>query len=112
MKVSELFVTIHVADMKRATAFYVDVFGATVSFASATWSSLMIAGVRLGLFHDASHPGGRTGLHLVVSELGPALGDIERAGGRIIVEPIEVAAGVVIAELADPEGNLITLRAA
>jgi predicted enzyme related to lactoylglutathione lyase len=110
--VTEMFVSIHVADMQRATAFYVDAFGANVSFPSPTWSSLKIAGVRLGLFHHAEHPGGRTGLHLVVDDLAAALTAVERAGGRIVVAPIEVAAGVVIAEVVDSEANLVTLRAA
>jgi predicted enzyme related to lactoylglutathione lyase len=109
--VKELFITIHVSDIERATKFYEHAFGATVSFASPTWSSLMIAGVRLGVFHNAAHPGGTTGLHLVVEELATALNAVERAGGRVVVAPIEVAADVVIAEVADPEGNLITLRA-
>jgi predicted enzyme related to lactoylglutathione lyase len=110
--VTELFVSIHVADMSRATAFYTGAFGANASFASLAWSSLMIAGVRLGLFYDAAYEGGRTGLHLVVTDLAVALAAVEAAGGRVVVAPIEVAAGVVIAEVADPEGNLLTLRAA
>lgn len=112
MTVTEMFVSIHVVDMPRATAFYERAFGATVPFASPTWSSLMIAGVRLGLFHDAAHAGGRTGLHLVVEDLAAELAAVERAGGSVIVAPIEVAHGVVIAEVADSERNLITLRAA
>ncbi|MSP63858.1 MAG: hypothetical protein EXR72_26635 [Myxococcales bacterium] len=79
-------------------------------FASASWSSLRIAGVRLGLFLHPEHVAGKVGLHFVVSDLAAAGADVERAGGRIVGSSIEVAPGVVIAEVMDAEGNSFTLR--
>ena len=106
--VTETFFAVLVTDMERATAFYTAALGATVKFATPGWTSLFIAGVRIGL----AHPGtpGPTGLHFAVSDLAAARAAIERAGGRSDA-PVEVAPGVVIANATDTEGNGFTLRA-
>jgi predicted enzyme related to lactoylglutathione lyase len=108
MIVSETFLTLAVADMTRATAFYKNALGATVSFASRAWSSLHVANVRIGLY-----PGepSASGLHFVVDDLASALAAVERAGGAIAQAASEVAPGVVIALVRDTEGNTFALRA-
>lgn len=112
MRVLETFVSLDVADMARATRFYTGAFGASVSFASPAWSSLHVAGVRVGLHHNPHHRGVRAGLHLVVDDMAAALAAVEHAGGRIVSGPGEVAPGVVVAEVADSEGNGFALRRA
>jgi predicted enzyme related to lactoylglutathione lyase len=112
MAVTETFFSVGVADMQRATTFYGQAFGATVMFASPGWSSLYIAGVRVALALDPAHRPGRIGLHLAVTDLGPARADLERAGGRVVQPPAEVAPGVVVAEVVDTEGNIFTLTQA
>lgn len=109
--VRETFLSVSVRDMARASAFYRDALGADVTFASPVWSSLRIAGVRLGLFHHPDHPGGRAGLHFVVADLATTRAAIERAGGRV-APPVEVAPGVVTVDVTDSEGNTFTLREA
>jgi predicted enzyme related to lactoylglutathione lyase len=109
MLVRETFFSLAVADMARATAFYVAALGASVAFASAGWSSLHIAGVRVGLALAPAHAAGRTGLHFAVDDLAAARADVERAGGRIVAPALELAPGVVVAEVTDSEGNLFTL---
>jgi len=94
--------------MERATAFYVNALGATVAFASPGWSSLRIAGVRIGLALNPMHEGGRTGLHFAVSDLVAARSDVQGAGGRT-GEAVEVAPGVIVAEATDTEGNTFTI---
>ncbi|MCU1277725.1 MAG: Glyoxalase-like domain [bacterium] len=111
MTVTETFFSVEVNDMQRATAFYVAALGADVMFATTFWTSLRIAGVRVGLFLHAEHTACRVGLHVAVSDLADACGDVERAGGRVVAPPNEVAPGVVTAEVADTEGNSFTLRA-
>lgn len=108
--VRETFLSIEVRDMTRATAFYRDALGAVVMYASPMWSSLRIAGVRLGLFHHPGHPGGRAGLHFVLADLDATRAAIERAGGRV-APPVEVAPGVVTVDATDTEGNTFTIRA-
>jgi predicted enzyme related to lactoylglutathione lyase len=110
MTVTETFFSLEVTDMRRATAFYVGALGAIVVFASPSWSSLRIAGVRLGLFLHPEHTAGRVGLHFVVSDLAASRADIERVGGRIGAPSGEVAPGVVITDVTDTEGNTFSLR--
>jgi predicted enzyme related to lactoylglutathione lyase len=112
MTVIETFFSVDVGDMARATAFYVDALGATVAFASPVWSSLRIAGVRVGLFLHPERMQGRVGLHFAVSDLESARAAVEQAGGRCVTPPVEVAPGVVVADVADTEGNTFTLRRA
>jgi predicted enzyme related to lactoylglutathione lyase len=109
MTVTETFFSVEVSDMQRATAFYVEALGATVLFASPGWSSLRIAGVRLGLSFAPEPMESKVGLHFVVSDLAAARADIERAGGCIVVPSMEVAPGVVLADVTDTEGNTFTL---
>jgi predicted enzyme related to lactoylglutathione lyase len=112
MTVLETFFSVDVDDMQRASAFYVAALGADVMSASARWSSLRIAGVRLGLFLHPGHAPGRVGLHFAVRDLAAACADIERAGGRIVAPSISPAPGVVLAEVIDSEGNSFTLTQA
>lgn len=98
--------------MARATEFYTTALGATVAFATPFWSSLYIARVRIGLFHQPAHSGGRTGLHFAVGDLSQALFEIERAGGAVVRPAAEAAPGVVVADAADTEGNVFALRQA
>jgi|ERR1700722_11991484 predicted enzyme related to lactoylglutathione lyase len=107
--VSETFLSVSVRDMARATAFYVDALGARVAYATPAWSSLYVAGVRLGLALDAEYGGGRTGLHFAVSDLADAGAEVERAGGRVLQARVEVAPGVFVGDAADTEGNIFTL---
>jgi len=110
--VTETFFSVEVADLRRATTFYVASMGAEVMFASPSWTSLRIAGVRLGLFLHPPHEGGRVGLHFVVTDLAAALSEVEHSGGRVVTPAAEVAPGVVVAEVEDTEGNAFTLRRA
>jgi predicted enzyme related to lactoylglutathione lyase len=110
-QVTETFFAIEVANMDRAITFYRTALGAQVMFASPLWTSIKLAGVRLGLAYIKDHPGGRNGLHLAVLDLYGARAAIAAAGGTASAAPIEVAAGVVLAEVADTEGNRFILRA-
>jgi predicted enzyme related to lactoylglutathione lyase len=105
MVVTETFFSVDVRDMERATAFYVGALGAVVVFASPGWSSLRIAGVRLGLALAPEHTGARVGLHFAVDDLAAARSDVERAGGRVVAPSVEVAPGVLLADVTDTEGN-------
>jgi hypothetical protein len=49
-EVSETFLSVCVAQMDRAVMFYSKSLGAATTWASPRWSSLNVAGVRIGLF--------------------------------------------------------------
>jgi predicted enzyme related to lactoylglutathione lyase len=108
--VVETFFSVEVDDMQRATAFYVGALGATVKFATPRWTSIYLAEVRIGLFANPGHAHGRIGLHFVVDDLEAAFAAVTQHGGSIVSPPLEAAPGVVVAEVADPEGNTFTLR--
>jgi predicted enzyme related to lactoylglutathione lyase len=80
-----------------------------VVFSSAGWSSLRIAGVRVGLALNPDASNGRTGLHFAVADLAAARTAVERAGGSVVASPAEVAPGVVVVDVMDTEGNTLTL---
>jgi len=108
MQVHEMFFSVNVGDMQRAVTFYMNALGATVDFASPTWSSLVLAGIRVSL-QLGEHDPAPIGVHLIVDDIAIACGVVVRAGGQI--EPaIESVHGVVIAEVSDTEGNTFTLR--
>lgn len=114
MRVTEIFLSLDVADTARAERFWVDAFGAQIAWTSPRWTSLRIAGARLALAVVEPPPSGerRTGLHVAVSDLGEACARVRRAGGRVIDEGTEVAPGVVVGSFADLDGNVIALTRA
>ena len=112
MTVTETFFSVVVTDMARATAFYGAAFDAATMFPSPRWTSLRVAGVRIGLFHDPAHIPGRIGLHFVVTDLAATCRAVDAAGGRVVTPGREVAPGVVVADVADSEGNELSLRQA
>ncbi len=66
--------------------------------------------VMVGLYPGSGTPARAAGLHFAVTDLARACSQIERAGGRIVTPSLEVAPGVVIAEVTDTEANPFTLR--
>lgn len=109
-EVAETFLSLVVADMDRATNFYSQSLGAMTVWASPRWSSIKVAGVRIGLFADPAHGGGRVGLHFTVNDLAAACSSVERAGGRIVSSGSQAAPGVRVAEVSDTEGNVFSLQ--
>ena len=112
MRVAETFFSVSVKDMQRAIAFYREALGATVMFESPGWTSLRVAGVRLGLALVPDHVPTRVGLHFAAADLDGGRSDVERAGGRIVSPITEVAPGVLLADVEDTEGNTFTLTRA
>lgn len=110
--VAETFLSLSVADMDRAVAFYSESLGASTTWTSSRWSSLRVAGVRIGLFSSPGYGGGRVGLHFAVTDVVAASVSIERAGGKIVAPVSQVAPGVLVAEVSDTEGNIFSLQEA
>ena len=108
--VEKTYVMLMVADMTRALRFYTEAFAVTGVISSPHWSEFILAGTNIAL-----HPGGggndtRTGLGFEVNDLDAALQRAIEAGGRIKSPPRERPEEQIrVAELADTEGNLITV---
>jgi predicted enzyme related to lactoylglutathione lyase len=98
------------ADMTRALQFYTQAFQVSVLFSSPDWSEFDVAGATVAL-----HPGGgtadvETGLGFEVADLSAALTRAVSVGGRITrAAQNRPAERIRLAQLADTEGNLITL---
>jgi predicted enzyme related to lactoylglutathione lyase len=109
--VTETFFAVEVTDMPRVIAFYTAAFEATVLFRTDRWTSLRIAGVRVGL--SLAEPAQRKiGLHFAVGDLTAACRAIGAAGGRVLEPLLEPTPGVTLAYVADTEGNAFTLTRA
>jgi predicted enzyme related to lactoylglutathione lyase len=108
--VEKTYVMLMVADMTRALRFYTEAFAVTVVISSPHWSEFTVAGVTIAL-----HPGGsgdetRTGLGFEVDDLDAALQRAAEVGGRISSPPRDrPEERIRVAEIADTEGNLITV---
>jgi predicted enzyme related to lactoylglutathione lyase len=108
--VDKTYVMLMVADMARAMGFYTEAFAVTVVINSPYWSEFVVAGTTIAL-----HPGGsgsetHTGLGFEVQDLDAALQRVIQIGGRITSSPRERAQERIrVAEIADTEGNLITV---
>jgi predicted enzyme related to lactoylglutathione lyase len=108
--VTETFFAVPVADMVRAISFYRRAFGAELLYETPLWTSIRIAGVRIGLVSIADHRGRRTGLHFAVADLYGARRAVADAGGNADAPPQQPAPGVIVADVVDSEGNTLTLR--
>jgi predicted enzyme related to lactoylglutathione lyase len=108
--VDKTYIMLMVADMTRAMRFYTKAFDVTVVMSSPYWSEFTVAGTTVAL-----HPGGtgtdtRTGLGFEVKGLDGALQRATEVGGRINSQPRErPEERIRVAEIADTEGNLITV---
>ena len=114
MRVTGTYFIVYVSDMDRATAFYRDVFGADVKFASPHWTSLVIAGVSVGLHPGAEGATRISGLGFDVDDIEAACAIVAESGGRVVKPPEHKAdeGGITLATVADPEGNEFTLSLA
>jgi predicted enzyme related to lactoylglutathione lyase len=111
MQVVKTYFMLTVQDMDRAAAFYREVFGLTTRFVSQDWSELAWGDAIVALH------GGRsdrdpltTGLGFEVDDVGEACRLAAAAGGAVVVAPEERAGeSIRLAEVADPEGNVISV---
>ncbi len=112
------YAQIPVTDMTRAVDFYNNVFGFNLS-------ASYYGGIFMALFDDDPDAYGATGglvesseltpsesgvlTYISTSNMGVAIEKVERAGGRIIVQPEPMPTGIpgTRAVIADTEGNFI-----
>ena len=106
MDVKKVVFMLKVQEIDRAITFYRDVIGLKLRLHEGNWAELG---------HDdavvALHGGGNgeyrsTGLAFTVADVAVACEEVSAAAGRIIQGPLERAGeGIILAHLADPEGN-------
>jgi lactoylglutathione lyase len=113
VQVHKTYFIVVVADMERALRFYQEAFGASVVFCSAEWSEVDVAGSTVALHPGGDGTGTLTGLGFEVADLDAALRQVVHAGGRVTRPARDrPAERIRLAEVADTEGNLLTVAEA
>ena len=108
--VDKTYIMLMVADMSRALRFYTEAFDVKVVINSSYWSEFIVAGTNIALHPAGSGTETRTGLGFEVQNLDVALERATEVGGRITTPPRErPEERIRVAELADTEGNVITV---
>jgi lactoylglutathione lyase len=103
------YVMKYVADMDKAVAFYRDVLGLTLRFASPYWSEFETGQTTLAL-HPASdtHPAGSCQIGLSVDDI-DAFFQEKGAAGVVFTRPPEMEHGVKLAGFVDSEGAEVSV---
>ena len=110
MKVQRVYFMLMAQDMDRAVAFYRDVIGLDVNLHTPGWSELGGEGAVVALHGGGDGEYRMTGLGFGVADIAAACEEVTDGGGRVIDPPEERAGeGIVLARVADPEGNGISL---
>ncbi len=96
--------------MDRAVAFYNNVFGLEVKLHTKNWSELGSDDSVVALHAGGDGEYSPNGLGFTVSDVAAGCEEISASGGRLISPPEErTGEGIILAHVADPEGNGISL---
>lgn len=97
-----------VSDMERAVKFYTDVVGLEVSLNTPNWSELKFGSTIVALHGGAESKPKSTGLSLQFSDVRKVYQHAIEHGGKSIQAPEQPDdEPIILARLADPEGNEI-----
>lgn len=98
-------------DLKRAKAWYTEVFGIAPYFDEPFYVGFNIGGFELGLVPDApsSRPPGGVVAYWGVVDVPAACEHFFAQGATIHEEPKAVGGGITVASVLDPFGNIIGL---
>jgi len=96
-----------VSDLPKATAFYRAYLGADPTSESPYYVGFTIGGQEIGLDPNGHRDG--TVSYREVDDVASAVQALLSAGGTVRAEPRDVG-GLLVATVADPDGNLVGLR--
>ncbi len=89
MLVERVKYVIWAADLARATQFYQDVFGATVTKTNSVMAEVEIAGAILGIHGGGEGKRTWTGISLQVADVVAGAAEVVANGGGLVREPQE-----------------------
>ena len=112
IKATSITRVIGVADMQRALAFYTQALGLEVRRESSEWSDLTSGDGNLSLQNYHPREPGKyvpTMVIFSVADIEAVIEQVEAAGGQLLQRVNHEHAPVIVAHVADTEGNAIQL---
>lgn len=100
-----------VKDLDKAKALFVALFGAEPHADAPYYVGFSVNGTEIGLVPNG-HDQGMTGPvpFYDVDDIAATLGSLQAAGAKVVQEPTDVSAGLLVAKVTDADGNEIGLR--
>ncbi len=106
MKIYSVKYMLMAQDMDRGIAFYRDVIGLELKFSSQHWTELAWGDLIIALHGGGTGAFQKTGLGFQVADIEAACQEVAAGGGKILLPPSSrPGEPILLAELADPEGN-------
>ena len=100
-----------VKDLGKAKALFAALFGADPHVDSPYYVGFSVNGAEIGLVPNG-HDQGMTGPvpFFDVDDISATIVALQSAGARVVQEPSDVGAGLLVAKVSDADGNDIGLR--
>ena len=97
-----------VADLEKAKAWYSDMLGIEPYFDEPFYVGYNVGGYELGLDPDLDGvtTGNSVGIYWGVADVNAAFADFVVKGAKIDSKPRDVGAGIIVASVLDPFGNV------
>ncbi len=107
MEIKKVAFILMAQEMDRAISFYRDVIGLELRVRQGqNWAELGYVDAVVALHGGGDGEYRRTGLAFTVADVAAACDEVSQGGGRIIQPPeARPGEGILLARLADPEGN-------
>ncbi len=115
------YLIVYVSDMQRSTAFYRDILGLPLKFASPGWTEFNTGATTIAM-HTVNEtaqspaqlkgmpPAGQAQLGFMVDDLQAAYESLKGRGVHFSLPPQKQTSGATLAVLHDPDGLGITLQ--
>lgn len=102
-----------VKDLDKARTLFAALFGAEPHADTPYYVGFSVDGSEIGLV-PSGHAQGMTGPvpFFEVDDISATLGALQAAGAKVVQEPTDVGAGLLVAKVSDADGNDIGLRQA
>ena len=106
MNVEKVKYALWAAEWERCLHFYRDLFGGKVSFASETWSEVVVAGATIGIHGGGEGKRTWTGRSFQVDDHREGIKKLKKHGGDLTREPTDTVEDPLhLAMCVDPDGN-------
>jgi len=98
------------SDVPKATRFFATLLGVEPYAESAYYVCFKTGDMEIGLVPKAAHGSAGALAYVTVSDINAALATLLAAGAEKVQDPRDVANGLLVATVKDPDGTVIGLR--